>query len=316
MGPMTEPLVFLTGQFLPASEAKLNIYDLGLVLGATFTDMARTFRHRPFRLEDHVDRLLRSTRYGGIPLSYGRAELLDITARVVAHNTRLIGADDDLAIVYFVTPGENLLYAGSSASMAPPHPTVCVHTFRLPFEAWRHLFAEGAHVVTPSIRHVPPECVDPKTKHRSRLHWFLADQQTRLVDPRAVTLLLDLQGNLTECAGSNFVLVKDRVIYSPERRNILWGVSLDTVVQLAPAAGLGFETRDLQVYDVVNADEAWLTTTPYCVAPCTKINGLPIGDGKPGPAWRRIMELWSARVGMDVPAQVLGLRPAPAAPPA
>ena len=64
-------------------------------------------------------------------------------------------------------------------------------------------FMEGAHVVTPSIRHIPPQCVEPKMKNRSRLHWFLADNQTHAVDPKAVTLLLDLDGNVTECAGSN-----------------------------------------------------------------------------------------------------------------
>jgi len=170
---------------------------------------------------------------------------------------------------------------------------------------WRHLFAEGAHVVTPSIRHVPPQCVDPKMKQRSRLHWWLADRQTQSVDPRAITLLLDLDGNVTECAGSNFVIIKDGAIISPPPRNILWGISLETVRELAPQLGLDFVTRDFQPYDVVNAEEAWLTTTPYCVAPCTKINHIPIGDGQPGPWWKKMIAAWSERAGLDIAAQVL-----------
>jgi branched-chain amino acid aminotransferase len=155
---------------------------------------------------------------------------------------------------------------------------------------------------------VPPQCLDPKTKNRSRLHWRLADQQTHAVDAKAVTLLLDLDGNITDCAGSNFVLVRDRTICSPTRRNILWGISLETVKELAPKVELEFVERDLQPYDVVNADEAWLTTTPYCVAPCTKCNDTPIGEGRPGPLWRKMIGAWSGLVGLDVEQQVLAAR--------
>jgi branched-chain amino acid aminotransferase len=170
---------------------------------------------------------------------------------------------------------------------------------------WRHLFVEGAHVVTPSIRHIPPQCIEPKMKNRSRLHWFLADKQSQAVDPRAITLLLDLDGNVTECAGSNFVIIKGNTIITPTTRNILWGISLQTVKELAPQIGMEFIEKDFQPYDVINADEAWLTTTPYCLAPCTKINNIPIGDGKPGPWFNAMQQAWSQRVGMDIEAQVM-----------
>ena len=211
----------------------------------------------------------------------------------------------DLSVVHFVTPGEQRAYAGNAAGLGPAHPTVCIHSFPLPFKSWRHYFSEGAHVVTPAIRHVPPQCVDPKTKNRSRMHWWLADQQTRAVDPKAVTLLLDLDGNITETGGSNFVLVQGGTIYSPTSRNIMHGISLQTVIELAPQLGLEFVQKNLQPYDVINADEAWLTTTPYCIAPCTRINGIPIGAGKPGPLFREMQQAWSTRVGLDIARQIL-----------
>ncbi|MBL9153934.1 MAG: aminotransferase class IV [Verrucomicrobiales bacterium] len=303
---MSEPLVFLNGRCLPASEAKLNIYDLGIVLGATLTEMTRTFHHRPWRAEDHVARLYRSLKYAGIAVPLTREEMLAKTLELAESNARLIGPDEDLGIVHFVTPGENALYAGSAGGSRPMMPTICIHSFPLRFELWRHLFTDGAHVVTPSTRHIPPQCLEPKMKNRSRLHWFLADREARTVDPRAIPLLLDLDGNVTECAGSNFVLVRGDAIVSPTRRNILWGVSLETVRELASSVGMTFEERDFQPFDVVNADEAWLTTTPYCLAPCTRINGMPIGDGRPGPRFRALLDAWSKRVGLDIGAQVLG----------
>lgn len=301
---MTEPVVFLNNQFIPASQAHLNIYDLGIVLGATLTEMTRTFAHQPFCLEDHVARLYRSCKYAGITLPLTQEQMVEKTQELSQTNCRLIKSHEDLGIVHFVTPGEQPLYAGSAMGTARLTPTICIHSFSLPLSAWRHLLSEGAHVVTPSIRHIPPQCIDPKTKNRSRLHWFLADQQSHAVDPKAISLLLDMDGNITECSGSNFVVVKNKTIYSPTSRNILGGVSLQTVRELACEMGLQWVEKDLQIYDVVNADEAWLTTTPYCMAPCTKINNLPIGNGEIGPLFFKMLDAWGTKVNMDILAQI------------
>ena len=302
---MTEPIVYLNGEFVPASRAAINIYDLGIILGATLTEMTRTFAHAPFRLHDHLDRLYRSCKYAGIHPPLTRNEMRVKTLELIETNRALIAPETDLGIVHFITPGENEIYAGSAAGSVRLTPTVCIHSFPLPFRVWRHLFKDGAHVVTPALRHVPPQCLDPKTKNRSRLHWWLADQQTHAVDPNAITLLLDLDGNITECAGSNFVIVVDRTIYSPTTRNILQGVSLLTVKELAAELGLNWIEKDLQPYDVANADEAWLTTTPYCIAPCTKFNNIPVGSGKPGPLYRDMLLAWSNRVGLNIEKQIL-----------
>ena len=251
-------------------------------------------------------RLYRSLKFAGITVPLKPEEMLARTNELAEANCRLIGPNEDIGIVHFVTPGENALYAGSAGASGPLRPTICIHSFPLRFEMWRHLFTAGAHVVTPSIRHIPPQCVEPKMKNRSRLHWWLADKQSQAVDPRAITLLLDLDGNVTECAGSNFVIVKGNTIISPSPRNILGGVSLQTVRELAHKVGMEFIERDFQPYDVVNADEAWLTTTPYCMAPCTMINTTPIGDGRPGPGFRKMLSAWSELAGLDIQAQLLG----------
>lgn len=300
----TEPAVYLNGQFVPASQAHVNIYDLGIVLGATLTEMTRTFAHKAFRASDHVDRLYRSARYAGIDLPLSAEEMLATTEELVERNAALIGETEELGVVHFITPGENRIYAGNCADTARLEPTVCIHSFPLPFEEWLHFFTEGVHLVTPSIRHVPPQCIDPKMKNRSRLHWWIADQQSHAVDPKATSLLLDLEGNITECSGSNIVIVRGRTIYSPTSRNILEGVSLVTVRELAPGLGLDWVEKDLQPYDVVNADEAWLTTTPYCMAPCVKINNAPIGDGARGPIFGEMMAAWSELAGLDILAQI------------
>jgi branched-chain amino acid aminotransferase len=188
-------------------------------------------------------------------------------------------------------------------------PTVCIHSFAMPFQLWAGLMRDGAHVVTPNTRHVPPQCIDPKMKYRSRLHYYLADQEARLVDPQAIALLLDLDGNLTETGGANVLLVRGGTVYSPTTRNILEGVSRDTVIRLCARLQIPFVEKDLQVHDLVNADEALLTTSPYCVAPVTRANGLPIGTGQPGPVFRRLLTTWSEEVGLDILQQIASYQP-------
>src|SRR5207248_7146498 len=151
----------------------------------------------------------------------------------------------------------------------------------------------------------PPQCCDPKMKYRSRMHYYLADQEARLVDPQASALLLDLAGNVTETGGANFLIVERGTVVSPTTVNTLPGISRAMVIELAGRLRVPFVERDIQVFDVVNADEAFLTSTPYCLMPVTKVNGVLIGDGRPGPLFRRLLAAWGEEVGLDIAKQVL-----------
>jgi branched-chain amino acid aminotransferase len=77
------------------------------------------------------------------------------------------------------------------------------------------------------------------------------------------------------------------------------------VIELAAKLGIPFAERDLQVYNVLNADEAFTSTTPYCILPVTKVNGVPIASGRPGPIYRRLLAAWSEQVGVDIERQML-----------
>ena len=302
-----EAVVFLKDELVPASEASIPIYDAGIVLGATLTEMTRTFHHQSFRLDDHLTRLENSCHATGIHPALRWNQIKEISLQVVAHNATLLSEDQDLGLVHFLTAGEVPSYAGSGASNKPINPTLCIHTFPLAFQRFAAFFTAGAHVVTPSIRHLPPQCVDPQIKHRSRMYQWLGDQETHLVDPDAISLFLDLEGNVTETSGANFAIVQDSVVVAPTFRNSLPGISLLTLRELCTELGIRFKLRDFQVYDVVNADEALLLTTPYCMAPVTRINGSVIGNGEvQGPVFRRLMDAWSRRVDLDIVAQILG----------
>lgn len=301
---MTEPLVYLKGKMIPQSEAHLAIYDFGVVLGATVTEMVRTFRHELFRLEEHVARLYRSMKMMRFDIGLSQEEFSVILQELVQHNAGLIHEEDELGLVMFVTAGENPTYAGGAGGAASLEPTVCAHTFPMPFELWAEKMKKGMHLVIPSTRHVPPQCYDPNMKYRSRMHYYLADQEARLVDPAASALLLDLDGNVTETSGANFLMVENGTIVSPSLRNTLPGESRQMVKELAQELGIPFETRDFQTFNALNANEAMTASTPYCVMPVTKMNNLPIGDGHPGPIVKKLWAAWSEKAGFDIYQQI------------
>jgi branched-subunit amino acid aminotransferase/4-amino-4-deoxychorismate lyase len=296
-----EPLVYLNGRLIPASQAALPLFDAGLVQGAAVTEQARTFHKRPYRLGARLDRLFRSLAVVGMDPGLSKDDLAAVSTELVAHNAALLGDGAELGVIQFVTPGEYPAYAGRPVR---PGPTVCVHTFPLPFARWAKPMRDGAHLVTPSVRQVPPQCWPPQIKCRSRMHYYLAEREARRVDPEASALLLDLQGHVTETNATNLLIVEDGSIVSPPTASILPGHSRAVVIELAGALGIPFEERDLTPADLAAADEALLTSTPFCLMPVTRINEIPIGNGKVGKMCRRLLAAWSEEVGLDIGKQI------------
>lgn len=299
----SEPIAWLDGEFVPLSRAKVSVFDLGLVQGAGVTEMVRTFAGVPFRLESHLDRLFRSLDAVGFSIPHSPDELTAIVGEVVGRNVPLIPPSHDLGVVLFVTPGLNRTYVGA-AGMADSRPTVCVHTFPLPFELWADKLDAGQHLVIPSVRQIPADSIDPRIKIRSRMHWHLADREARAVDPSAQALLLDHAGAITETSTANFFIVENGEIRTPRDRAVLGGVSRDVVRELAAREGIPFHTVTLFPSHVRGADEAFLSSTPYCLLPATRLDGEPIGDGRPGPVFARLMTAWNDLAGLDIIEQM------------
>ena len=300
---MTEPIAYLKGEFVPASECKLPIYDLGIVLGAAVTDFFRTFHQVPYRLEDHLQRFYRSCRYARIEPPVSIDESREISEKLIAENGQL-APGDELGLVFYMTAGENAVYAGAAGMPETLSPTYVQHTFPVRFSLFRNVFLKGVHCVTPAPRHWPPQCLSSKIKNRNRLHMWIGEQEVKQLDPSATPLFLDINGNITETGGSNFVIYRDGQVVSPRRDNILWGISLTVLAEILEEMDIPLVEENLQTYDVVNAEEAWMPTTPYCLGPVTRFNGVPIGDGQPGPLWRKIIDRWSEVVDKDIYQEV------------
>lgn len=303
---MPEPLAYLNGQFLPQTQLHLSYADAGFVFGATVTDLCRTFRHRLFRLAEHLARFRSSCRYAHIPQPVPDEALSRAAEQLVTHNAALSSPQQDLALVLFATPGLLGHYAGLQGGPGDAAPTLAMHTFPLPFSRYARLFRDGAHLVIPTIRHVPADCIDPRIKQRSRLHWWLAEREAHASDPAAIALLLDGNGHITETAGANFLLVRGGTVLSPPRSSVLGGISLQTTEELCGDLNIPFREQPLSVDDCHTADEALLTSTPYGIAGVSRIIGVPLRW--PGSVLRRLLNAWNRRAGLDIRGQILAGR--------
>jgi len=303
---MAEPQAYLNGEFIPQSHANLPVNDAGLIWGATVTDLCRTFRHQLFRLADHLRRFRASCQDARVPLGIADSELAALAHRLVEQNSRWLPAEHDLALVMFATPGRIGYYLGRTGGPGESTGTLCLHTFPLPFSRYARLFHQGVNLVTPAVRQPPPESMPPTIKQRSRLHWWLAEQEAKAIDREASALLLDAHGLLTETASANLCLVRNGRVCTPRRGTVLPGVSLRMVEELCTDLGIQFLETDLRREDCQETSEAFLSSTTFCLAPVARINDRDYPS--PGPVFQQLLEEWSRRVGVDIRLQILSHR--------
>ena len=293
---------YLNGQWIDASQAAIPVWDAGLVLGATISEQLRSFGGKLFELDRHLARLSRSLGLIGIPLPEPVAAIAAIANRLLAQNLAGMPAGSDLGMAILVTPGPY----GTLASGIPTGPTLCLHTYPLPFGLWANQYARGQALVVTDVRQVPADCWPREIKCRSRMHYFLADREAARMEAGARALLVESNGDVSETTTSNVLAwFAGEGLVSPPQDLILPGISLAVTRELAAGLGLPRVDRRLTVEQLLAADEVLLTSTPFCILPATRINGQVIGYGVPGPAFRQLLQAWDERTGIDIVRQAL-----------
>lgn len=295
-----ERIVYLSGAMVPESEAKISIFDSAIMLGDSLTESTRTFRHKPFRLDEHIARLYKSLKVSRVNPGLTPQEMTKCTLDVLEANRAMMGPDDDCWIVHNISRG--LMRPGPSNSQTNSA-TIMIFTNHMDLRGWARYYTEGCHAVASMSRAIPAASLDARVKNRSRLFYSMADAESRLVDPDAQCVILDTDGNVSENKGGNIFAVADGKLLTPTTENCLAGISRQTVIELAGELQIPVREVRMQPYDLYTADEMFFTSTPYCIMPATRFNNLSIGDGQVGPITKQLLSAWSERVGMDIVAQ-------------
>jgi branched-chain amino acid aminotransferase len=293
--------VYISGRMMPETDAKISIFDSAIMLADTVTESTRTFRHKPFKLEQHIERLYQSLKLTRIDPRMTPEQMLRTTLDVFEANLDNYPEHEDCWIVHNISRG--LSVAGADPTVQIGAATVMIFTQFMDLKPWARFYTEGCHGVTPVSRMVPSQSLDPRIKNRSRLAYTLAEMEAKQVDPGAQSVILDLDGHVAENKGGNIFCISKGVLKTPSTVNCLAGVSRATALELAQKLGIPTQETVLQPYDLATADEMFFTSTPYCNMPSTKFNNLSVGDGKVGPITRRLLEAWSELVGMDIVGQ-------------
>ena len=306
--PETKPnptgrVCYFNGKIVPESEALVSFRDRGFKYGDAVFDTTRTFGHRIFRLDEHVDRLFKSLRYLQIDPVLSKEEYKTLTMEVLEANLPLIDSDDDYWVSQRVSRGVDSPDIDAKTETGP---TIIIETLPLPLKERASLYRDGIQVVIPSVRRTSPEALSPRVKTNNYLNLIMGDLEAKAANPNAWAILLDTNGNLCEGIGSNFFTVTDGVIKTPKDKYVLGGISRDTVTELANSLDIEIIQDDIDIYDAVNADEVFLTSTSLCACPVSSINGKVVGNGdQPGPVTKAITDAYIDLVDYDFVAQYL-----------
>lgn len=298
-------IVYLNGVFIPESGAKVPVTERGFFGGDGVYEVTRTFGHKLFRLDDHLDRLSRSLAYVRIDTGLSRDDLAAATQETLERNLGRLDSGSDYAVWHVITRGDNVMGHASDTIVA----IFCVE---IEFEQYAAHYVNGLRLVTPGIRRTAPDSIDPKAKVLSRMNQIQAALEAKRSDPGATPLMLDADGNIAETNTGNFFFVADGRLCTSSARNVLGGVTRAAVLEVAAELGVETIEGNFTPYDVYAADEAFICSTTPVIVPATSLNGARIGGTEssdeaalPGPVTLRLMNRLAEIAGMDYVSQAI-----------
>ncbi len=295
-------MVYINGDFVPRSEAKIGLSDRGFTLGDLVYDTVRTFDGEVYQLRIHMERLWRSLKYARLDPGMSMEEMEEATIELARLNQEFRKPGYDYMISQIVTRGYS--EGRDTGESNPDKPNVVIWPDPMAWLSSARAWKQGAHVVIPKTRSYHPDQLDPKIKHYSRMNMNIAGHEAHDVDPEARALMLDMDGNISELPGANFFIVTDGVLRTPTDKSCLAGIGRMNVMNLAQQQGIPLLVEDIQPYDVYTADEAFLTSTPPCMMPVGKADNRQIGDGVPGPVTKQLVDAWSKEANFDILGQI------------
>jgi len=283
-------VVYLNGELLDADAARVSVFDRGFMYGDGAFETVRSYRRCPFRAAAHWRRLARSLERLGIPAPLTSSELDEVCASVLDAN-RL----SDAVLRVRVSRGVGLRGPGTAFESSP---TVVVTATE--FNGLDESFyTRGAEVVMSSVRRIPDVCLPCEAKSANYLNSILARRDAEAAGAYE-SIMLNLDGNVAEATASNVFLVAHDMCRTPDvASGILPGITRETVIECAAAAGCAVEEAPCTVADLRAADEVFLTNSVIELVPVRSIDGAPVGGQCPGPVTERLTAAYTARIAEE-----------------
>jgi branched-chain amino acid aminotransferase len=277
--------IFMDGKYCSESDAKVSVFDHGLLYGDGVFEGIRAYHGRVFKLKEHIDRLFYSAKAILLELPMSHAQLMAATVETCRENNLRDGY-----IRLVVTRGVGTLGLNPRTCKKPSVIIIADKIQLYPPEYYQR----GLDIITvPTVRNLH-SALNPAIKSLNYLNNILAKIEANNAGVEEA-VMLNAEGFVAECTGDNLFIVKNGALFTPPlSAGALYGITRQTVVDLAEAAGLKVSEPNLTRYDLFNADECFITGTAAEIVPVVKIDARIIGTGRPGPITRRLEEDYHA----------------------
>ena len=279
---MTE-YIYIDGKFYTKENAKVSVYDHGLLYGDGVFEGIRAYNGRIFRLDEHIDRMYDGAKAIMLEPPVSKAQMKEIIKETLRKNNL-----KDAYIRPIITRGKGNL--GLDPNKCPKPSIICIA------ETWGamygDLYEKGLTAVTVSIRRNAPEALPTNIKSLNYLNNILAKIEANIKGGDEA-IIFDVRGNLAEGSGDNIFLVKNGKIYTPFTQINLNGVTRGAVFDLSAKLKIQIVETNLGYFDLYTADEVFVTGTAAEIGPITNIDGRVIGTGKPGPITKKLMKAYT-----------------------
>lgn len=277
--------VFIDGKFYPQRDAKISVFDHGLLYGDGVFEGIRVYHGRVFKLKEHLDRLFCSAKALLLEIPMTHAELTRAVLETCRVNRRRNGY-----VRLVVTRGVGSLGLNPNRCKRPSV-IIIAGNIQLYSREW---YQRGMEIVTvPTTRNLH-NAVNPAIKSLNYLNNILAKIEANLAGVEEA-VMLNAEGFVAECTGDNLFIVKaGQLLTPPLYAGALYGITRATVMDLARESGLPVGETNLTRYDLYNAEECFLTGSAAEIMPVVKVDGRTIGSGKPGPITRQLTEQYHA----------------------
>ncbi|KAA5545953.1 branched-chain-amino-acid transaminase [Roseiconus nitratireducens] len=273
--------IYINGQFFDSENAKISVYDHGLLYGDGVFEGMRIYGGKVFRLKEHLVRLEESGRAIGLPFPISMEQLAEDVNATVKKN-----AIEDGYIRLVVTRGSGPLGL-DPFKCSDPQVIIIADSITLYPESF---YENGLELVTASTIRNHPAALSPRIKSLNYLNNILAKMEG-LKAGCVEALMLNHKGEVAECTGDNLFIVKNgRLSTPPVEAGILQGITRDAVLELAREAGIETSECPMTRHDIYVADECFLTGSAAEVIPAVKLDGRDIGDGNVGPITKKLNE--------------------------
>lgn len=273
--------IYLNGQIVPQEEAKVSVFDHGLLYGDGVFEGIRAYNGKIFTLQEHLDRLYASASAISLTIPISKAEMGDAIKNTMAANNLT-----DSYIRLVVTRGVGKLGLDPN-KCAKPQIIIITDTIELYSKA---LYEKGLDIVTVTTIRNHFSALDPKIKSLNYLNNILAKIES-IRAGAGEALMLNKDGYVAECAGDNIFIVKDNALITPPASaGILIGITRNLVMKLATDMGIAVKEELMSRCDLYVADECFLTGTAAEIIPVVTIDGRVVSSGKPGKVTQALLK--------------------------